>query len=87
MPHANATKKVRWEGIEPCAILGQTSIFLQASEIFQCSQAVRHEDGSKSWRLDHFSHDAVEPFSYGFIVLDPHGWVNVYFTEGGCELW
>ena len=28
MPHANITKKVRWEGLELCAICGQTRLFV-----------------------------------------------------------
>ena len=47
------------------------------------------EEWRMSWGLDHLSPDGVEPCSYKFLLLIPHGHgaVNICFTEEGSEFW
>ena len=71
MPYANVMKKVLWEGIKLCAIFGGTRLFSRAIGSFKGGRVVYRQEGGTSWGLDTFSHDAVDPCSYGFLKLYP----------------
>ena len=45
------------------------------------------EEGMTSWSLDPCISDAVDIYSHIFIILVPHGAVNMCLPEEGCELW
>ena len=57
--------------------LDKQVFFCRVSGSFQGGQAVPHEESRISWGLDPYIPDAVDPFSHRFIILDPHGAVNL----------
>ena len=50
-------------------------------------QVTSREKGRISGGLDPCSPDMVDTLSHEFLILAPHGAVNMCFTEEGCELW
>ena len=87
MSHVNIMKTVRWEIIKLCESFGQKRPFSRASGILESGRVVLCEEGMTSWSLDPCISDAVDIYSHIFIILVPHGAVNMCLPEEGCELW